>query len=200
MGMVARAKQSSGKGRRTIGDRENLNLKSVTGILGAVARGDSVNISVSGRGVAPAVVTRHSCSDCLTSDTVISQYQRNGCAPMKPDKDGENIQCRFNEQWTDSPETLHITHITPFPKYEGYFLSVDNAHLPATGNPDWVIAGGMYVTDLTTANHSVREIWDSLHTSVRPTESDDAIGIGFFVHHDTQFSATVNGVVKNITV
>jgi hypothetical protein len=169
-----------------------------------IKNNNNVTMTISGRSFNPTVATVHSCKNNLNVDVCLSTYYRNGHAPMQPDSDKKTDQCRFDEEWTnDDLMEMSISHITPLThpngNYDGYFLSIENMHLPDR-NGTWTIAGGMYVRDLKNEYHEFREIWDTHHVSVRPIEEKDNIGIGIFVHKGDSFITKVNGVEKEIDV
>ncbi|KAL3894864.1 MAG: hypothetical protein SGARI_007618, partial [Bacillariaceae sp.] len=68
--------------------------------------------------------------------------------------------------------------------------------------PTWCDGGGMYPTDLLSENHQFREIWATLHSSVRPkVSSENAIpAIGVFLDRGQTYKLVVGGVDKDITI
>ena len=101
---------------------------------------------------------------------------------------------------------MRVTGILPLKhnNYDGYFLAVDGGRLPEPHSRKWVVAGGMYPTDLSSEFHIYRELWQLHHTMIRPSMTihgqDPAIfkcggqpGIGVFLHKDKEYPLVLNG-------
>lgn len=80
-------------------------------------------------------------------------------------------------------------------------MSLDNTCLPVEDNNMWVMGAGMYHTDLITEYHEYRELWQTHHTTVRPTVADGSKpAIGVFLHKHKTYDIMLNGLVKSFTV
>jgi len=113
--------------------------------------------------------------------------------------------CRFEREWSlDFSGKLYGTAIVPIKNmfYDGNFLSLANVQLPKASDVSWCVGVGMYPTDLTSDNIKYREVWTTLHSSVRPvvrlTNAIPAIGV--FLHRGQNYEMIVNGEEKMISV
>ena len=174
-------------------------------------------IYLRGRDYPPSYLTRSSCAGNLTADIQVNVYYEEGRAPRQPDPNAAFDNCRFDRQWCEpqvggmSGEPVHdvcmrVAGILPLKhnNYDGYFLAVDGGRLPEPHSRKWVVAGGMYPTDLRSEFHVYRELWQLHHTMIRPSMTihgqDPAIfkcggqpGIGVFLHKDKEYPLVLNG-------
>ena len=86
--------------------------------------------------------------------------------------------------------------------YDGFFMSLADTQLPEVWHTSWCNGAGMYPTDLLVDNYQHREVWATLHSSVRPTvdlgNAHPAIGV--FLHRGQEYEILVNGVDKKVQV
>lgn len=187
------------KQRQTLSDRCANDLSNINDIIHSIQQGKTVSMTIEGMSFAPTIATIHNRMDNLKESICLSTYYKYGMAPVQPDS-SLTSQCRFGDEWSSSPDELTVTNITPIShssgSYKGFFLSLDNVHLPDISER-WANGAGMYVSDLKNDFHEVRGIWGSHHSSVRPTDGNR--GIGIYVFENSTFKAKINGLVKTIS-
>ena len=144
-------------------------------------------------------MTTQSCGEQLKRNLIVNSYIEEGKPPVQPSMDVEET-CRFEKEWScdfasvlQASAVVRVSHTL----YDGYFLSLTNTCLPL--GPNWCNGGGLYPTDLLADNHKFREIWTTLHPSVRPkTEGANAVpAIGAFLHRGETYTTWWSMVWKS---
>lgn len=198
--MVQIAKVQTKTLRSTLGDRSVSRLETLRDIL----QSPGISIGIQGRNYYPSTITTHSCGDQLRNNITINSYIEEGKPPVQPNPTIRET-CRFEKEWSsDFAGILYGTAILPAKNlfYDGYFISLGNTRFPTSADTKWCVGAGMYPTDLLNDNHEFREIWATLHSSIRPSveESNDLPAIGVFLHRSRSYELIVNGITKLVTI
>mmetsp|Transcript_42263 Transcript_42263/g.47209 ORF Transcript_42263/g.47209 Transcript_42263/m.47209 type:complete len:756 (+) Transcript_42263:53-2320(+) len=200
-------KINSSTRRGTLGSRSsNSVMNTIVDILAAVRSHPASisSIAIRGRNYYPSTITSHSCKEMLKTNVIVNSYIEEGKPPVQPNTNLRET-CRFEKEWSQKfSGKIHGTAIVPIKNmfYDGFFLSLDDVYLPKASETSWCVGAGMYPTDLTADNFKYREVWATLHSSVRPTVglTNTIPAIGVFLHRGQSYEIIVNGEEMMISV
>ena len=189
------------KTRTNLGARSRRHIETISDIVLALrADPSSVTIGVNGRSLPPSTLTTHSCGALLRHNIIASTYYRKTGAPSQPNEHTQENNCRFDASWSNCTGPMVATSILKMvrPSYSGYFIALAQTYLPTATDPDWCVGAGMYPTDLSIDCHEYREIWPTLHLSVRPQNRGAKPAIGVFLHCGRRYTLRINGTDRMI--
>lgn len=209
-----KAKQAAGaKGGSSEEGRDASKTKSpdsIAGLLNINRDGGKVALAVHPRNFPPSTLTSHSCGDNLKTNVIVSSYLYEGKPPVQPTLSRESEQtARFEQAWLRGSGNgfcagaLPVTAVLPVSVpgvCEGWFLSLQGLRLPSEDARGVVLGAGMYPQDLRPDFHALRDVWQALHTAVRPVEAEGTQkpGIGVFLHKGKKYRLSVQGKDREV--